>query len=681
MRYASLLNATRGLALLGLLAVVPAVRADTIRTKDGQTLIGRVLEQTTNCVRLRTEYGELKVPGAQVAKHERTLYVVTLADGTNVVGQITGETDTELTLQIEKETRTVPLAQVKDVSIHKQQPPPAPPDARKLAEWHQQALSLAQKKEYAKAIAKYEEILKAEPKDTRALYNAACAHALSGDKTNALERLRKSVEEGFVSYAHMERDPDLDTLREEAAYKDLFARKAEYVRQASERAVKRITESLAKEKIEAKAYKAVYDEERHFVYLHAKTDEDFAKARQGLEEFAECLWRDLFTHRPTDPLYIVLLTAADSPKALPNGVGGFFNNGANALFCGDMPSFKLMRSSVVFHEFTHALHWADQVPRRQQHPIWITEGLSTLFETAQRADGKLTALSSYRLSVTQRAAAAGRTIPWEMFAKFSHPQFMANAGLCYSQARSMLFYLHEKGLLKTFYDEYVKESSYAGDKSAMAAFEVAFGKPASEVERDWKEWARKLEIPAIPYLGVGTQEKDQKLTITTVSTNSPAEAAGLRVGDAIVVIEGTPVRTQTDLLETIGNRAVGDEVAIRLERAGKPLDVTAKLVARPGTTARTTEKAPYLGISVVETDGEVQVREVDKRSPAEKAGVKTGWRIVKFAETDIKTVRDFLNAVKKSKPGKSVELTVRKSNRKEYVLKLEMGTVPSDSDE
>lgn len=141
------------------------------------------------------------------------------------------------------------------------------------------------------------------------------------------------------------------------------------------------------------------------------------------------------------------------------------------------------------------------------------------------------------------------------------------------------------------------------------------------------------------------------------------------------------MRTQTDLLETIGNRSVGDEVAIRLERAGKPLDVTAKLVARPGTTARTTEKAPYLGISVVETDGEVQVREVDKRSPAGKGGVKTGWRIVKFAETDIKTVRDFLNAVKKSKPGESVELTVRKSNRKEYVLKLEMGTVPSDSDE
>jgi S1-C subfamily serine protease len=64
------------------------------------------------------------------------------------------------------------------------------------------------------------------------------------------------------------------------------------------------------------------------------------------------------------------------------------------------------------------------------------------------------------------------------------------------------------------------------------------------------------------------------------------------------------------------------------------------------------------------------VREVDKGSPAEKAGVKAGWRILKFAQTDIKTVRDFLNAVKKSKPGESLKVTIRKPNGKKSVLKL-----------
>lgn len=678
MRYASLIHATRGLALLGLLAAGSAT-GDTVRTKDGQTLIGRVLEQTNNYVRLRTEYGELKVPGAQVTKHERSLYVVTLTNGTNVVGQITGETDTELTLQLEKETRAIPLEQVKDVSIQKPPPPEPPkPDARKRGEWHRQAIELLEKKDYAKAIEKYEEILKAEPSDALALYNVACAFALSGDKVRALERLRKSVEDGFVSFDHMAHDPDLGSLREEAAYNDLFARKAEFLRKASERAVQQITESLAKQKVDVKAYKAVYDDERRFVYLHAKSDEDLALVRQNLEEFAECLWRGLFDHKPDQPLYIVLLTAQDSPKILPAGVGGFFNNAANMLFCGDMPTFKLLRASVVTHEFTHALHWADQMAYKQEHPIWLTEGLATLFETARREDGKLIPLPSARLSVIQQAVKADRSIPWSVFTKLSQPQFMAGANLAYSQARCMVFYLHEKGLLKAFYDEYTKAASYAGDKSAMEAFEVATGKSAAAVERDWKEWVLTLQIPAIPFLGVGSEEKDQKLFVKSMVTNSAASVAGIREGDRIVAIEGTPMRTQSDLLEAIGSHNAGEEIAIRLERDGKPLDVTAKLAERPDMAARTPETAPDVGMAVGLTDGAVLVREVEKESPAAKAGIEPGWRILKFDNTDIKTVRDFLTAVKKSKPGQTVELSVRKPDGTETALKLEIGSVAAE---
>jgi S1-C subfamily serine protease len=111
------------------------------------------------------------------------------------------------------------------------------------------------------------------------------------------------------------------------------------------------------------------------------------------------------------------------------------------------------------------------------------------------------------------------------------------------------------------------------------------------------------------------------------------------------------------------------------------LDVTVKLAARPDRTTQTKEKAPYLGLAVVESDREVQVREVDQGSPAEKAGLKPGWRVVKFAQTDIKTVRDFLNAVKKSKPGENLALTVREPGGKESVLQLEVGTVAAEGRE
>jgi hypothetical protein len=665
-------------ALLGLLAAVLAASADTVRTKDGQSFTGRPISQTNDCIRLRTKYGDLAVPRADVAKHERSTYVVELKDGTNVEGQIQGETETELTVQVDKDTRTIPLAQVKDVAVKKPPPPEPPkPDLQKRAEWHRQALELLQKKDYAKAIEKYGEILKAEPEDTLAFYNLACAYALSGDKTRALELLRKSVEGGFVSFGHITHDPDLDSLREEAAYKDLLARKDEYVRQASERAVKQITEYLARQKIDAKAYKTFYDEERRFVYLHAKSEDEFALVRKGMEDFAACLWRDLFEHRPEQPLYIVLLTAQDSPKVLKNGIGGIFMNAANTLFCGDMPAYKLLRASIVTHEFTHGLHWADQMARQQQHPIWLVEGLSTLFETSRREDGKLTPLHSYRLSVVQQAVKIDRSIPWDTFAKLNPIHFMANANLCYAQARYMFLYLHEKGLLKAFYDEYTKASSYEGDKSALEAFEVVFGKPAAAVERDWKEWVLKQQVPAIAFLGVQTEEKDQRLIVKSVVDSSAASAAGIRKGDVIVTLEGTPIRTQSDLMEVIGNRNVGEEIDIGLERDGKPVALTATLKERPGTSERTTEKAPYLGLSVGEAAGQVQVREVEKDSPAARAGIEPGWRILKFGQTEIKSVRDFLGAVKKSKPGQAVELRVQKAGQDPTTLKLEVAGVPS----
>ena len=562
-------------------------------------------------------------------------------------------------------------------------PPPAAtpkPDVRKLAEWNKQALEFLKKKEYPKAIAKYEEILKAAPEDAGVLYNAACAYALSGDKPRALELLRKSVEAGFVSFLHIARDPDLESLRAEAVYKDIFARKEEYLSKASERAAKHITEYLGRNKIDASAYKTVFDGERHFVYLHAKSDEEFALVRQGLEEFADCLWRDLFDHKPEQPLYIVILNSRDCPKVMPRGVGGYFQQEANMLFCSDRPAAMLLQASVVTHEFTHGLHWADQTALDQEHPIWIKEGLSTLFESALREEGKLTPVHSYRLLVVQRAIQRGQTIPLEILMKLDQRRFVGNANLCYAHARYVLMYLREKGLLKAFYDEYVKAASFAADKTGVDAFEVVFGKPVAAVESDWKAWIMKQKTRSVPFLGVVAEEKDARLIVVNVVGKSAAAVAGVRKGDVLGSVAGTPVHTRDDLMEVVGNRAVGDTIEIHLERSGEPMDMPVKLVERPelsaqppGTAKAATNEVSYAGFSVSEAEqGGVRVKDVDNNSRAANAGLEAGWQILKINTTDIKTVRDFLAAVKKLKPDQTADVTARKPDGTDAPVKLEL---------
>ncbi|MFW6108501.1 MAG: TPR end-of-group domain-containing protein, partial [bacterium] len=425
--------------LLASLGSLVGLRADTIETKKAERLKGRVVREGPKRVVLRTPYGELTVPRSAIKKHTRSTYVVKLADGTTLEGQIEGEEDAKLVVKSDGKARKVPLADVEGVTEKKAPRRPKPLSDKQRVALHRKALEHFAKKDYKAALATCKEILAGAPEDPTALYNAACACAQMGRTDKALDFLQQAVEQGFVNFPHIEQDPDLESLRDEAAYRQLFARKADYIQQASEKTVERLTKALAKKGIDAKRYKSVFDPDRNFVYLHAKTDEELARLRHSLEAYADCQWRDLFQNRPQRPLFIVLLTAKDSPKVFRHGVGGMFNPGAMTLFCSDMPVNKLLRMDVVIHEFTHALHYADMGARQQKHPIWLVEGLATLFESSDR-DGSVKPRHNHRLVLAQRAAREGRLLAWPALMKLNRMQFMLRARLAYAQARYMLFY-------------------------------------------------------------------------------------------------------------------------------------------------------------------------------------------------------------------------------------------------
>ena len=60
-------------------------------------------------------------------------------------------------------------------------------------------------------------------------YDAACMYSLMGNKKKALEYLKKSFEDGFYKFNHINRDKDLDNIRNEQEFKDLVEKyKAEW---------------------------------------------------------------------------------------------------------------------------------------------------------------------------------------------------------------------------------------------------------------------------------------------------------------------------------------------------------------------------------------------------------------------------------------------------------------------
>ncbi len=69
--------------------------------------------------------------------------------------------------------------------------------------------------------------------------------------------------------------------------------------------------------------------------------------------------------------------------------------------------------------------------------------------------------------------------------------------------------------------------------------------------------------------------------VSQVVEGSPADKAGLRVGDVITSVNGQPVKSNSELRNAIGLLRVGDTMDIGLVRDGKPVRVTAVIAAVP----------------------------------------------------------------------------------------------------
>lgn len=83
------------------------------------------------------------------------------------------------------------------------------------------------------------------------------------------------------------------------------------------------------------------------------------------------------------------------------------------------------------------------------------------------------------------------------------------------------------------------------------------------------------------------------ILVSAVAPGGPAEAAGVRATDIVVGVDGTPVRTPTQLRSAIAKHRIGDPVELDIRRNGKALRLTAKTALSPVEPGR-----PIVGIQV-----------------------------------------------------------------------------------
>ena len=106
---------------------------------------------------------------------------------------------------------------------------------------------------------------------------------------------------------------------------------------------------------------------------------------------------------------------------------------------------------------------------------------------------------------------------------------------------------------------------------------------------------KKIVRPYIGISGINVDEISARRSnisvgvyVAQVLTNSPAQAAGIQRGDVIVGIEGQDITTMEELNEIKNSKKIGDTITLKINRAGKDIEVKVTLASDDTTSTEVT---------------------------------------------------------------------------------------------
>jgi serine protease Do len=191
------------------------------------------------------------------------------------------------------------------------------------------------------------------------------------------------------------------------------------------------------------------------------------------------------------------------------------------------------------------------------------------------------------------------------------------------------------------------------------------------------------------------------VVIMGVEPGSPAEKAGLKGGDVITSVNGTPVKSGNDLVNPISLAPIGSKVKLTYYRDRSQKEATATVEDRtrvfPNTAGRMGdqhggEAAPSeFGLHVQEltpdrahrfgldTQKGVLVTDVDPASFAEDIGFGRGDVIAEVNRQSITSMADYRDAIGKLKAGDNVVFKVLRHQDTDRVLTVFLpGVIPAE---
>ncbi len=196
------------------------------------------------------------------------------------------------------------------------------------------------------------------------------------------------------------------------------------------------------------------------------------------------------------------------------------------------------------------------------------------------------------------------------------------------------------------------------------------------------------------FFGFEMEEKNREVHIVKVLEDSPAAKGGLKKGDRILSIDAKEVNTISEVQEVAGQTNPGKTITMAVERGKekKDLKMTAGadkaggsggmemmvLMVRAMTWLLGAGPAPppqprgFFGFELEDASAGVNVTRVLKDSPAAKAGLQKGDRVLRVEAREINSLSDLMQRASKITAGKTLSLTIERGKEK-HELKITAG--------
>jgi len=397
------------------------------------------------------------------------------------------------------------------------------------------------------------------------LYNLACVLAGEREFPDAMGALEEAADAGFTDFTNLAHNSTLAPLQRTPRYAAMLARRDQIVHHAGVLAVAALRGDLGEQ------YLYDVDEAHKLVFAVAldRTAEEMLKSDLLAIEAAE--ESEVFSHPSDEFIRIVIPSEADFPGVVPAPhLGGDYDDTTRT-------AVSMRLGQYMTHEFTHALHAADQHALGQEHPVWLSEGLASLYEAAEIDGAKLIPHDNSRLPSVRFAARSGEIIALGKLLALSREDFNNRPNLAYGEAGCLLRFLQERGMLKPFYDAYT--SGYNADPTGRLALQQVSGLQLPALQKEFVQWIEDRSDPAAatrpggPLLRLTLSEGIDGLRVTNIGASSPAASGDLRSGDVLTGIDGKEVRDRATMERIVGGHAAGDKIQLRVRRGEEYRDV------------------------------------------------------------------------------------------------------------